>query len=213
MIRGIIFDLDGTLVDTITDIALGMNKFLTARAWPVHTTDQYRIMVGRGLLNLIRAAVPQEEAHRAEELFEEAHAAYSSVGTANSLPYPHVHDSLRILTQKGIHLAVLSNKPDDLTKSMIKELFPDIPFKMVQGGTEGVPHKPHPGMALKAAEVFGLKAAECAFLGDSDVDIKTALAAGMQPIGAAWGFRAKEELLKAGAKTVLATFKDILNFV
>lgn len=213
MIRAFIFDLDGTLVDTIADIAAGMNTFLRAKGWPEHDVPSYKRMVGRGLINLIRAAVPASEAGRAEELYPEAYAAYDDMGIGSSTPYPGATEALRILSAGNAPLAVISNKPDDITRKMVAGLFPDIPFAMVRGGLPGVPAKPDPFSALEAAGLFGLPPSDCAFVGDSDVDMKTALAAGMRGIGAAWGFRGEAELRSAGAVTIARSMADIAELL
>lgn len=213
MIKAIIFDLDGTLVDTITDIALGMNNFLRKNKWPEHSVESYKMMVGRGLLNLIRAAIPPSELHRAEELYEEAHEAYNSIGINNSNPYPGTYKVLQSLEKNNIQLAVLSNKPDDLTKAMIKRLFPEINFKLVQGGLKNVPQKPHPGVAIKIAAYFDVAPIHCAFIGDTSIDMETAIAANMFPVGAAWGFRGESELKKAGAKHILTSINELEDII
>ncbi len=209
MIRAFIFDLDGTLVDTIADIAAGMNAFLRAKGWPEHEVPAYKRMVGRGLTNLIRAAVPASEADRAGELYPEAYAAYDAMGIGSSTPYPGAARALGTLAAAGAPLAVLSNKPDDITRRMVAGLFPDVPFAMVRGGLPGVPAKPDPHSALEAAGLFGLAPGDCAFVGDSDVDMKTALAAGMRGVGAAWGFRGEAELRAAGAVVIARSMADI----
>jgi len=209
MIKAILFDLDGTLVDTLADIATVMNGFLRTRSWPEHAVEDYRLMVGRGLMNLIRAAVPPSEAHRADELYNEVFTTYDSMGIGDSRPYPGATQVLESLNAAGIPIAVVSNKPDAITRKMMDGLFGGIRFALVRGGLDGVPPKPDPSSALEAARACGAAPADCAFVGDSDVDMRTALAAGMFPIGAAWGFRGEAELRAAGATIIAATITDI----
>jgi len=209
MIKAILFDLDGTLVDTLGDIAAVMNGFLRSKAWPEHTVEAYRLKVGRGLINLIRAAVPHTEAHRAEELYPEVFAVYEAMGIGDSKPYPGARDVLAELNAAGIPIAVVSNKPDAITRNMMDGLFGGIRFALVRGGLDGVAPKPDPASAFEAARACGVDPAECAFVGDSDVDMKTALAAGMLPVGAAWGFRGQDELRAAGAVVMAASIVDI----
>lgn len=209
MIRAFIFDLDGTLVDTLDDIAGLMNGYLRSKAWPEHPTPAYKAMVGRGLLNLIRAAVPPAEAVNAERLYGEVYGMYEGLGAGSSRPYPGAELALASLAAAGSGLAVASNKPDAITKAMVKALFPGIRFAYVSGGRDGLPSKPDPKIALEAAAACGAEPRECAFVGDSDVDMKTAKAAGMLAVGAAWGFRGAAELKAAGADVVLGSISEV----
>lgn len=210
MIRAFIFDLDGTLVDTLGDIAAVMNGFLQSKSWPGHSVEAYRMMVGRGLANLIRAAVPPEQADFADGLYDEVFGVYQAMGVGDSRPYPGAAETLGELAGRGVKLAVVSNKPDAITRYMVETLFPRVPFSLIRGGLDGVPAKPHPASALEAATACGAAPSECAFVGDSDVDMKTALAAGMLPVGAAWGFRGREELRSAGAAVILDAITEAL---
>lgn len=209
MIKAIVFDLDGTLVDTLGDIAAMMNGFLASKGWPGHPVGDYKQMVGRGLANLIRSAVPADEAHRVEELYPEVFAVYDAMGVGGSLPYPGVTGTLALLADRGTAMAVVSNKPDPLTRNMIQQLFPSIPFALVRGGLDGVPVKPDPHSSLEAARACGAAPSECAFVGDSDVDMKTANAAGMLAVGASWGFRGEMELRRAGADLIIHRIDEL----
>ncbi|OHD19394.1 MAG: hypothetical protein A2Y38_03970 [Spirochaetes bacterium GWB1_59_5] len=213
MIKAILFDLDGTLVDTLADIATVMNGFLRSRSWPEHPEEDYRQMVGRGLANLIRAAIPASEAHRSDELYDEVFTVYDSMGIGASQPYPGAIETLEALNAAGIPLAVVSNKPDAITKKMMAGLFSDIRFALVRGGLDGVAPKPDPSSAFEAARACGAAPADCAFVGDSDVDMKTAVAAGMLPIGAAWGFRGEVELRAAGATLIAASIANVPGLI
>jgi phosphoglycolate phosphatase len=213
MIRGFIFDLDGTLVDTLGDIATCMNSFLKGKGLPEHPTQAYRRMVGWGLLHLIREAVPEEHKENAQLWYPQLLAVYEALGAGNSKPYPGVVSTLEKLAVQQVPMAVVSNKPDPVTAQVVAQLFPGVPFALVRGGLEGVPVKPHPAGALEAARSMGLAPEDCGFLGDSDVDMKTALAAGMTPLGAAWGFRSRHELAAAGAAMLLDEMQAILDLV
>ncbi len=209
MIKAILFDLDGTLVDTLADIATVMNGFLRSKSWPEHAVEAYRLMVGRGLLNLIRTAVPPSESHRAPELYDEVFTVYNAMGIGDSRPYPGATAVLEALNAAGIPIAVVSNKPDAITRTMMAGLFGSIRFALVRGGLDGVAPKPEPSSAFEAARACGVAPADCAFVGDSDVDMKTAIAAGMLPVGASWGFRGEAELRAAGATIIAATIADV----
>jgi phosphoglycolate phosphatase len=213
MIHGFIFDLDGTLVDTLGDIATGMNSFLQGRGLPVHPTEDYRRMVGKGLLHLISEAVPQAHRHEANSWYPDVLAIFKVMGAGSSIPYPGVSDTLGKLASLQVPMAVVSNKPDPVTAQVVAQLFPSIRFALVRGGLDGVPVKPHPAGAIEAAQAMGLKPGNCGFLGDSDVDMKTALAAGMVPLGAAWGFRTRVELEEAGAAMLLDGIQELLGLI
>ena len=213
MIQGFIFDLDGTLVDTLGDIATGMNNFLQSRGLPVHLTEDYRRMVGKGLLHLISEAVPQIYRRESRNWYPEVLAIFEDMGAGSSVPYPDVTDTLGKLASVRIPMSVVSNKPDPVTVQVVAQLFPSIPFALVRGGLDGVPVKPHPAGAIEAAKAMGLDPGHCGFLRDSDVDMKTALAAGMVPLGAAWGFRSRDELTQAGASMLLDGIQEILGLV
>jgi phosphoglycolate phosphatase len=213
MIHGFIFDLDGTLVDTLGDIATGMNSFLQSRGLPVHQTEDYRHMVGKGLLHLITKAVPQAHRHEAKDWYPLVLAIFEDLGAGSSVPYPGVTETLGKLASLQIPMSVVSNKPDPVTAQVVTQLFPSIPFALVRGGLDGVPVKPHPAGAIEAAKAMSLEPEKCGFLGDSGVDMETALAAGMVPLGAAWGFRTRDELKEAGASMLLDGIHEILGLI
>jgi phosphoglycolate phosphatase len=210
MIKAIIFDLDGTLVDTLGDIATLMNSYLRSKGWPEHGMEAYKLMVGRGLSNLIRAAVPAAQVHRVPELYADVYASYVAMGVGYSLPYPGVPETLDKLASFGIPMAVVSNKPDLITQDMVSKLFPAGRFAFIQGGLDGKPSKPDPVSTLEAARACGFPPSECAFVGDSDIDMKTAEAAGMLSIGASWGFRGELELRQAGADIIIDSIEALL---
>ncbi|MFH2115139.1 MAG: HAD family hydrolase, partial [Spirochaetota bacterium] len=190
-----------------------MNSFLQSKALPVHPTEDYRRMVGKGLLHLITEAVPQAHKHEAKDWFPAVLAIFEALGAGSSIPYPGVKETLGKLASLRIPMSVVSNKPDPVTAQVVAQLFPSIPFALVRGGLDGVPVKPHPAGAVEAAKAMRLEPAYCGFLGDSDVDMETALAAGMIPLGAAWGFRTRDELKEAGASMLLNSIQEILGLV
>lgn len=170
-------------------------------------------MVGKGLLHLLRQAVPPECQPEVEAWYPQVLAQFEAMGAGDSAPYPGVTKTLGSLAVLGIPMAVVSNKPDPVTARVVAQLFPAIPFSLVRGGLDRVPVKPHPAGALEAARAMGLEPQDCGFLGDSEVDMKTALAAGMSPLGAAWGFRSREELMEAGAVRLFENIEELLELV
>ncbi|HNS10597.1 MAG TPA: HAD family hydrolase [Candidatus Ozemobacteraceae bacterium] len=203
--RGIIFDLDGTLLDTLTDLADSTNRVLTRHGFATHPVDAYRYFVGDGMRMLVERALPPE--HRVAAviagIFAELHADYGENWAVATRPYAGVVELLAGLLQRGIVMSVLSNKPDEFTGIMVRKYFPDIPFKCVYGLSDRVAKKPDPAGALRIATETGIKPEQTLYLGDTLVDMKTAVAAGMFPIGALWGFRDEPELRAGGAELLL----------
>jgi phosphoglycolate phosphatase len=142
-------------------------------------------------------------------LYPEVFSVYDAMGVGNSRPYPGVTETLALLMERGTAMAVVSNKPDPLTRHMVATLFPTIQFALVRGGLDGVPSKPDPASSLEAARACGTSPSDCAFVGDSDVDMKTAQAAGMLAVGASWGFRGEMELRRAGADLIINQMDEL----
>lgn len=209
MIKAIIFDLDGTLVNTLEDIAGMMNGLLAEAGLPTYPVHEYRYLVGRGFHVLVQKAMPKDCALDPAAFETEAFARYKAMGSGNSKPYPAVTETLTALGAARIPLAVLSNKPDAMTKDVVRSLFPGIAFARVQGGTLDKPLKPDPTTALELAAAMGAAPDQCAFVGDSDVDMQTAKAAGMYAVGVLWGFREADELRNAGADALIGSMAEL----
>ncbi len=215
MKKAVIFDLDGTLADTIEDLAGSVNKSLRERVYPEHDFAEYKLMVGEGFRLLVERALP-ESARKAElidEIAAEASAYYAERCLDMTRAYPEAPRLLESLAERGIAMAVLSNKPDGLTRKVVESLFPGAPFRVVRGETEEFPRKPDPASALDIASRLGAPCGETLYLGDSAVDMRTAAAAGFMAIGAAWGFRGEAELRAAGADAIIARPLDLLEFL
>lgn len=213
MIKACIFDLDGTLIDTLEDIAGFVNPILRRHGWPEHPVDAYRYLVGQGFRKLLERAVPAGNGIDIEALYRESLADYQKTGEQSGKPYAGVRQCLERLAAQNIPLAVISNKPDSITRAVVRATFPEIKFALVQGAIEGQPVKPHPGGALRAAAAASCSPADCAFIGDSNVDMATAKAAGMLAVGAAWGFRGREELAEAGADYILDSIGQLTDLL
>lgn len=212
--KAVIFDLDGTLLNTLDDIADSMNFALSSRGLPVHDTEKYKYFVGDGVTSLVQRALPSESP---PELREEILAAYTDRYGAHcadrTRPYPGVPAMLRALNEHGLKLAVLSNKPHTSTLAVVAQYFNDVEFATVLGARDGVPVKPDPAGALELAEVLVAEPSEILYLGDTAVDMRTAISAGMTPVGALWGFRTRGELEENGAEFVLEHPADILKLL
>ncbi|MGE5614863.1 MAG: HAD family hydrolase [Bacillota bacterium] len=213
--KAAIFDLDGTLLDTIEDLGDSMNYVLEKMGCPTHSMEEYKYFVGDGRRNLVMRALPEDK--RDEESVEYALAAmsetYSKRWDVKTKPYPGITDMLDALAGRGIKLSVLSNKTDNITKLVIKKFLPSWNFYPVFGERQGVPRKPDPAGALEITRILGVKPDECIYVGDTDVDMKTAAAAGMYAVGVLWGFRTAEELVENGAKTLISHPLDLLNLL
>lgn len=215
-IQAAIFDLDGTLLDTLSDIAHAMNGVLAARGLPEHPVEAYRRMVGSGLEVLVRRAVPAEVARSravVANLTEELHEAYAREPAARTRPYEGIPILLEDVRARGVSMAVLSNKSDELVQDIVAGFFPPDLFEVVQGMRDDVPPKPDPTSARAIAARMGVDPAEVVYLGDSDIDMHTARNAGMTAVGAAWGFRGEAELRDAGAQIVIDAPGDLVGVI
>ncbi len=208
-IRGVIFDLDGTLLDSIGDIGGAMNDALAARGWPTHPLSAYLRFVGEGVEMLARRAAPPGT-DDIGKLVDEYRALYAARMERETKPYPGIADMLDALQVRGLDLAVLSNKRDDFTVELVRRQLSKWRFSDVRGERREVPRKPDPTAALQLAAVMKLKPEEIAFVGDTPIDVKTALAAGMLPVAVLWGFRTREELHAAGARHILERPDELL---
>jgi len=215
-VSGIIFDLDGTLADTIGDLGGSVNAALSARGLPSYGMEDFKRMVGDGFPNLVHRALPPALAAE-ESLFEavlsDARSRYKADCLKTTQPFDGVPELLASLAAGGIVCAVLSNKPQELSQTMVKALFPGFRFASIFGERPGVPRKPDPRAALEIAQNAGVPKEEWAFVGDSGVDMRTACGAGMQAWGASWGYRSVQELREGGAQAIFASPADLLKAV
>ena len=213
--RATIFDLDGTLLDTLDDIANAANCVLAARDFPTHPNPHYRRFIGDGIVKLMLRALP--ETHQDDATVQACVAAYvqeyERTWNAQTKPYAGVPEMLDTLVVRGIKLAVLSNKPDHFTQRCVGELLAKWAFDVVLGASDEFPRKPDPASAIETAKRLGVSVAECLYVGDSGVDMQTARAAHMCPVGVLWGFRGKEELLKYGAQHLIDKPSEVLELL
>lgn len=211
----VLFDLDGTLLDTLSDIANAMNRFLVSIGLEPAPADVYRTRVGSGVRQLVTRSLPAE--YQSEELIDrgvrEWSRQYERAPADETVLYPGVERVLAQLANHEIPCSIITNKPDALAQLVVRSLLGEYRFALVQGDSPGLPRKPDPTAARTAARAMGVQPKQTVFLGDSDVDMQTAVAAGMFPVGAAWGFRGADELRRAGARTVLAQPLDLLDLM
>ena len=213
--RAVLFDLDGTLLNTLEDVAGSVNKGLAKLGFPQHTVEAYKNLIGEGRDVLALRALPEDhrDADTGKKLLDLINADYAIHWADHTRPYPGIRELLDALTAKGIKITVLSNKADDLTNMCVTKLLAQWHFALVAGARPSVPNKPNPAGTLQLARQLGISPAEFLYLGDSDIDMKTAVGAGMYPIGAGWGFRSEQELLTAGAKVVIKQPEELLQYL
>ena len=214
MIKLVIFDLDGTLADTIGDLAAAANGALAAHGYPVHDIDAYRYFVGNGISKLIERALPSGVSEQSrDEVFKDFTARYEHDCMRLTKAYDHMPELVSQLKQAGIRCAVASNKPDVFSKLIVEELYGEDKFDIICGKKDGCPAKPDPAVVFDILGKLGVSAKEALFVGDSNVDVHTAHNAGIKCIGCEWGFRGADELREAGADIIVSDPSDIFSAV
>jgi len=212
-VKACVFDLDGTLADTLQDLGDSLNLVLKKRQLPTHSLSAIRQFIGHGIGALVARALPEEVPFSHEEILSDFQKVYSKQILNTTLPYPGIELLLQELAERTIPIAVLSNKPDAMTREIVAALFPAFPFVKVVGQRDGIPSKPDPTSALQLASSLQTSPAQCALIGDTPVDIKTALDADMIPIGVTWGFRSHDELVLAGATRIAHDISTLRQFL
>ena len=214
-VKAVLFDLDGTLLNTLDDLADAVNRVLRAKGFPTHRVEAYRYFVGNGSLMLVTRALPENRRDEAtvRSCLEAFLADYGQHWMVKTKPYEGVPAMLDTLAGRGLRLAILSNKRDDITRQSVRELLPEWTFDAVIGQRDGVPAKPDPAAALEIVERLRVPAGDFIYVGDSAVDMETALGAGMFPVGALWGFRTGDELLAGGAQALIRRPMDLLDLL
>ena len=213
MIKLCIFDLDGTLINSLSDLAHAMNHALGSQGLPAHPVESYRMMVGSGISVLADRAAGILSPSQKERLLSDFSAYYTEHCLDDTRPYPKIPELLTELRRSGVYCAVNSNKPDGFAARIVNALFPEKPFSQIWGKRDGTERKPSPDAALAIMKTLGVSPAETMYIGDSDVDAITARNAGIIFCGVSWGFRPVEELKREGAKIIADTPADILNIV
>ncbi len=216
MKKAVIFDLDGTLSDSLLSIAYSANLALSASGFAPFETERFKYFVGDGAAELVRRCLRNDGD---EELvhFDEVYGKYCEVFEEYCMyqvkPYEGIKELLSELRKRKIYTAVLSNKPHERTLTVIHELFGDTLFDVVQGQKDGVPKKPAPDGALKICEELSILPEECIYCGDTNTDMKTGKSAGMFTIGVLWGFREREELVENHADAIIEKPQEIIDYL
>lgn len=214
MVKAVIFDLDGTLLNTIDDLANSVNFMLKQFQFPTFSVDEYKYKVGNGMRKLIERSLPKT--HKTDNQIDMSLSVfmehYNQHKNDNTAPYEGIIDLLNELKNKGIKLAVVTNKAHISAKPLIENTFPNI-FDEIAGQKEGIPTKPNPQSVLNVLEKLNATPDECLFIGDSGVDMQTAKNAQITAVGVLWGFREKSELIQNGADEIISSPLELLKFI
>jgi len=212
--QAILFDLDGTLLATLQDLADSMNAVLIELGHRPHPVEAYRYFVGEGRVTMVRRALPDQADERLViRCVEAVTAEYARRWDRTTRPYDGIPELLTTLSRREIPMAVLSNKPHEFVELCVSRLLGPWSFRVVQGVADGVPHKPDPTGALSVASRMGASPQRVLYVGDTGTDMQTAVAAGMYPAGALWGFRTGEELTENGAEVLLERPAGLLELL
>jgi phosphoglycolate phosphatase len=211
----VIFDLDGTLLNTIADLAASTNHALAANGYPTHPTEEYRFFVGNGINKLFERALPEGEKTEANVLkIRQSFIPYYDVHCADlTKPYPGIPELLKTLQQREIQLAVASNKYQRATGKLIPYFFPDIHFTAILGQREGVPRKPDPQIVHEIMRMANVRTDEVLYVGDSNIDMQTANNARVDCVGVTWGFRPRAELEQGNPYAIIDEAEELLSFL
>jgi len=206
MYKNVIFDLDGTLLNTIDDLADAGNWVCRNHGWPTHTVEEYKYFVGNGMTRLVTRFSPEDQHTPAgiQAILDEFMPYYNAHKEDKTAPYPGIRELLERLEGAGVRMAVLSNKAHSLVPAIINGCFPGV-FNYIQGAVDGAPTKPDPTLLHRLMEEMGASPADTLFVGDSNVDIRTAQNGGLTSCGVLWGFRTRAELEVEGADYIVET--------
>jgi len=215
MIQCVIFDLDGTLINTLEDLMDATNEVLKENGYPVRTLDEIRAMVGHGGFKLLQRALPEgkNSDEETEVAFASFKKAYGKCMTNKTRPYPGIEALLSNLIERGIKVAVHTNKPQEAATEIVKTIFPDVDFVDVIGYRTEETKKPNPYFTLKIAQKVGVDPSQCLFVGDSRTDYNTGKNAGMKPVLVTWGFRDRAHLSQESQAVLIDEAKELISYL
>lgn len=213
-IKAVLFDLDGTLANSLFDLAASTNFALDKFGYPSQPAERFKLFAGDGIPKMIERAMPQHEVsvERISELKNLFLTHYAEHYADNTVAYDGMCELVSELKQKGYFVAVVTNKAQEMAEVVVNKLYGDV-FHLIYGQREGIPTKPDPTLTLMAMETLGVKPEECVFVGDSGMDVITGVNSGAYPIGVLWGFRESKELLSGGAKSLVQSSGELLNTI
>jgi phosphoglycolate phosphatase len=209
----VIFDLDGTLVNSVQDLGVAINTSLEKMGLPTHSMDKFRYFVGNGIKKLCERSLDSTQQHRVDELYSLFNEYYGTHYAVYTQVYPHIEETIKQLQSRDIKVAVASNKAENFVVQIVHELLPNIQFDSIKGQVEGRERKPSPDIVFDTLKELNISADEAVMVGDSNVDILTAKNSGLKSIGCLWGFRDYAELSQAGADSIVSTPLEILEIV
>lgn len=210
-VSGVLFDLDGTLVNTLKDLGNAMNTSLVAQDLATHDPEDYKKMIGGGMHRLVELA--SGGLGDQEQLLNGLLAAYGRRIVGDTRAYSGIHELLRWLRRSGKKTGVVSNKAHGMTVDVVARIFPEAAFKVVVGHRPPTPKKPDPTVLIEACNSIGVEPGECLFIGDTDVDMKAGRRAGLTPVGVGWGYQNEERLLNAGAARVVQSGNELIELI
>lgn len=211
--KAVVFDLDGTLLNTLNEIAYTVNSVLKRHNLPTHDVESYRQFIGDGVIKLVYRSLPEalRDGEDFADCLDDVLVEYGNNLNKYTVVYDGITKMLDELTRLGVRMAILSNKAHEFMPGVMEQYFTQWKFEFVFGARKGLPVKPNPFSAIEIAKLMNLPVEEIIYIGDSDVDMKTAIGAGMYPVGAGWGLRGREELLANGAKLVIDHPLELIN--
>ena len=213
--QGLVFDMDGTLLNTLEGHSKAFNRALKKLKMPQHSIDSYRYFIGNGAQDCAEKSLPPDSKHLVEACVTLFKEDYANSWQETTVPYLGIVKLLKKVSHLNIKISVLSNKDDKFTQEMIRKSFPSVNFDYIAGfGHEkSVKHKPHPSGPNLIASKLGCEVEQLVMIGDTPTDMKTAITSHMTPIGVSWGFRTQKELYQAGASEVLSAPEQLLDFL